>query len=142
MSKKPFATGKCLCGDVSYKINSEPLRMAQCHCEHCQRSTGTGHMSLAFFPRDAVIINGKTNSYTAIADNGGEVTRHFCPKCGSRLFGTNNVLTTMISVAIGCIDEKSWFQPQAIVYHKRKEAWDFIDETLPKFEEMPPLPKK
>ncbi len=138
MSDKPFATGKCLCGKVSYSITSEPVRMAQCHCEYCQRSSGTGHMSLAFFAKDDVTIVGKTNSYTTDADSGAEVTRHFCPDCGSRLFGTNNVLTTMIGVSMGCVDDGSWFKPGAIVYNKRKPDWDFMDESLPTFDAMPP----
>lgn len=141
MSEKPFATGRCLCGKVSYSITSEPLRMAQCHCDYCQRSSGTGHMSLAFFPKDAIAINGETNSHTTDADSGDKVTRHFCPDCGSRLFGTNNVVTNLMGIAVGCIDDSSWFKPGAIVYNKRKPVWDFMDESLPTFEAMPLAPK-
>lgn len=141
MSEKPFATGRCLCGKVSYRITSEPLRMAQCHCDYCQRSSGTGHMSLAFFMKDDVKIDGETSSYTTDADSGAEVTRLFCPDCGSRLFGTNNVMTSMIGVSVGCVDDNSWFKPGAVVYHKRKPGWDFMDESLPTFEGMPPPQK-
>lgn len=81
MSVKQFASGHCLCGNVSYKIFSEPVRMAQCHCNDCQKSTGTGHVSNAVFSIGAIMIDGDTNSYTAVADNGAEVTRHFCPEC-------------------------------------------------------------
>ena len=139
MSKSTFATGQCLCRKVQYSISSEPLGMAQCHCEHCQRSTGTGHMSLAFFNKDDVKIEGKTSSYTTTADDGAQLTRHFCPECGSRLFATNSVKTTMISIAVGCVDDNSWFKPGVIVYNKRKPAWDCMDTNLPTFEEMPPV---
>lgn len=138
MSDSVFTTGKCLCGKVNYSISAEPVRMAQCHCDHCRKSTGTGHMSLAFFDKSAVSISGETSSYTTVADNGAEVTRHFCPDCGSRLFATNNVLTEIMSIAIGCVDDDSWYKPQAIVYNKRKPAWDFMDPDLPTFDEMPP----
>lgn len=141
MSDKPFATGRCLCGKVSYSIASEPLRMAQCHCDYCQRSSGTGHMSIAFFPKDAITIKGETNSHTTDSDNEAEITRHFCPECGSRLFGTNNTMTSIMGIAVGCIDDNSWFKPGAIVYNKRKPGWDFMDESLPTFEAMPPPPK-
>lgn len=141
MSTKPFATGRCLCGKVTYSIAKSPLRMAQCHCDYCQSSSGTGHMSLAFFMKDDVAIDGETSTYTTDSDSGSEVTRHFCTDCGSRLFGTNTAMTTMIGVSIGCVDDHSWFKPGAIVYNKRKPEWDFMDESLPTFEEMPPLPK-
>lgn len=138
MSNKPFASGHCLCGKVNYKIKSEPVRMAQCHCDHCRYSTGTGHMSLAFFNKDDVEITGDTSSYTTTADSGAHVTRHFCPECGSRLFGTNDVLTSIMSFTVGCMDDSTWFKPQAIVYHKHKPDWDFMDPEVTTFEEMPP----
>lgn len=139
--EKPFATGGCLCGKVTYNLLSEPLRMAQCHCEHCRRSTGTGHMSLAFFDKDNVTIEGPTSSFTTTADNGAEVTRHFCPECGSRLYGTNNSNTSVVSITVGCVDDSSWFNPQAIVYNKQKPHWDHMDSNIKTFEEMPPPPK-
>ena len=142
MSEKPFATGSCLCGKVSLKAAVKPLLMGQCHCTDCQKSSGTGHMSLAFFPKETVSIEGETSAYTAVADNGAEVTRHFCPDCGSRLFGTNTVLKTVMGVAVGCLDEHEWFKADRIVYHKRKPVWDFMDETIPVYDEMPPMPPK
>ena len=140
MSENQFASGKCLCGKVNYTINAEPVKMAQCHCLDCQRSSGTGHFSLAFFPKDKVIIKGNTSSFTTKADDGPEITRHFCPECGSRLFAINNV-NSFMSIAVGCLNDNSWFKPQAIVYNKRKPAWDFMDGNLPIFDEMPPIPK-
>ena len=58
MSAKPFATGRCLCGAVTYTINAAPLAMGQCHCKDCQQSSGTGHMSLAFFKKADVEVKG------------------------------------------------------------------------------------
>ncbi len=141
MSKKCFAMGKCLCGSVKYTILSTPVRMGQCHCDHCRKSTGTGHSSNAFFKKSDVTIEGETSSYDSITDTGSTITRHFCPKCGSRLFGTSSLVTDIISVSAGTLDDSSWFKPNAIVYNKRKPKWDFMDENVPTFEEMPPLPK-
>lgn len=140
MSGKQFASGRCLCEKVSYTIHSEPLKMAQCHCLDCQRSSGTGHFSLAFFPKETVNISGETSSFTTTADGGPEITRHFCSECGSRLFATNNI-NALMSIAVGCVDDHSWFKPQAIVFDKRKPSWDCMDASLPTFDEMPPAPK-
>lgn len=142
MAEKPFATGGCLCGKVTYTLLNEPARMAQCHCDHCRLSTGTGHMSLAFFNKDDVNIEGSTSSYTTTSDSGTQLTRHFCPECGSRLYGTNSAVTGIVSIAVGCVDDSSWFKPQAIVYNKRKPHWDYMDESIKTFEEMPPAPPK
>ena len=52
MPDKPFATGQCQCGAVSFTIAAPPVTMGQCHCKDCQRVTGTGHISLARFKRE------------------------------------------------------------------------------------------
>ena len=37
--------GRCLCGDIRYKIDGLPSVMGVCHCKHCQHHiTGTGHV--------------------------------------------------------------------------------------------------
>jgi hypothetical protein len=90
MSNEPFATGHCLCGAVSCTINAKPIRMAQCHCKDCQRASGTGHTSFAFFKHDDVTIHGATASYVSTADSGNIKTGHFCPTCGSRVYGENS----------------------------------------------------
>lgn len=139
--KNSFATGQCLCGSVKYTIASPPVRMGQCHCDDCRKSSGTGHSSNAFFKKDDVVIEGKLSDFASTTDTGSKITRYFCPRCGSRLFGTSDVVTDIMSVSAGTLDDSSWFKPGAIVYTKRKPDWDFMDETVPTFEEMPPQPK-
>jgi len=137
MVKNSFATGQCLCGEVNYVIASNPIRMAQCHCDDCRKSTGTGHVSNAFFKQDDVEIKGETSCYSSKTDSGSIITRHFCPRCGSRLFGFNSAAENVIGVAVGTIKDSSWFKPDFIVYNKRKPKWDFMEENIPTFEEMP-----
>lgn len=138
MSEKYFATGQCLCGDVKYTIASAPIRMGQCHCDDCRRSSGTGHASNAFFKKEDVNIEGETSSYDSTTDTGSTITRHFCPKCGSRLYGFNSVAKNMIGIAVGTINESQWFKADFIVYNKSKPKWDCMDANIPVFEEMPP----
>ncbi len=142
MSDPAFASGHCLCGTVTFSIAHPPARMAQCHCDHCQRASGTGHLSIAFFKTEDVSIQGETSAYTSITDTGSELTRHFCTTCGSRLFGTNTARAGIISVMAGVIDDHSWFKPDAIVYNRNKPVWDYMDPDVPTFETMPPPPPK
>lgn len=111
-------TGRCLCGVVSYSINGQPLGMGQCHCKDCQRASGTGHMSLARFRKDDVVIKGQTTSYASRADSGNTNTRHFCPTCGSRIYGENSARPGVVNVSVGCMEDHSWFAPGVVVYAK------------------------
>lgn len=140
MSKKPFATGHCLCGAVKLQLNAEPIRMAQCHCKDCQRASGGGHMSLAFFKRADAEITGETRSFPAKADSGNINTRHFCPTCGGRLFGENSARPGIIGVSVGNLDDNSWFRTQAVVYTKDRPCWDVTPTDVPNFDMMPPPP--
>ena len=138
MSNEPFATGHCLCGAVKFTIKAAPVGMGQCHCKDCQRASGTGHMSLARFKKEDVTIQGETRSYASTADSGNINTRHFCPKCGSRVYGENSARPSLINVAVGCVDNNNWFSPGAVVYAKDRPAWDITPTNIPNFDRMPP----
>ena len=141
MTTKPFATAKCLCGAVSLTIKGQPIGTGQCHCKDCQRASGTGHMSLAFFNKADVEISGHTASFGVKADSGNTNTRHFCPKCGSRMYGENSARPGFMGISAGVVDDNAWFTPQRVVYVKDKPAWDVTDTGVPNFPMMPPPPK-
>lgn len=123
-------TGQCHCGDVTYKISSKPVKMAQCHCNACRRITGTGHNVQAFFKLDSVEIVGKTSTHQSKADSGNIRTRHFCPNCGSRLFSYNSGVPNIVGISAGSFDDSSWFRPEVILYNSERPVWDKIYENI------------
>ncbi len=129
-------SGHCHCGEVSYKVTGEPVRMAQCHCNACRRTTGTGHNVLAFFNKDQLSISGKTRTHQSSADSGNTRTRHFCPTCGSRLFSENSRTPETIGIAVGSFDNSDWFKPEVILYTSEHPVWDPIDPEIPTHEQM------
>lgn len=131
-------TGSCLCGAVSYTIDAAPLRVAQCCCADCRKATGTGHITLAFFPADKMTISGELAEFTVTADSGNLNTRMFCPRCGSRLLTRNSAREGVYGVAVGTMDDAGGLQPQAVVYAEQNYGWDLLDGALPKFDKMPP----
>jgi len=96
-------------------------------------------MSLARFNRDDVTIVGTTASYASTAESGNINTRHFCPTCGSRVYGENSARPGLVNVTVGCMDDNSWFSPQMVVYAKDRPAWDTTSKDVPNFERMPPV---
>lgn len=140
MSEQPFVTGQCLCGAVRYAIRGEPLRMAQCHCQDCQRASGCGHMSLAFFREADMDIQGDVASYAVRSDAGRINTRYFCPNCGGRLFGANSAAPGVRAVTAGSMDDAGFFKPGAIIYTRRKWDWDVNDPQIKSFAGAPPRP--
>jgi hypothetical protein len=137
MPNTPFATGHCLCGAVSYVVTGEPVGTGQCHCKDCQRASGTGHMSLARFKAEDVAMTGRTASFASTAASGNINTRHFCPSCGSRLYGQNSAAPGILNLSVGCIDDNDWFRTQRVVYAKDRPSWDVTPTDVPNFERMP-----
>ena len=111
--------------------------MIQCHCLDCQAFSGAGHSSLAYFGAGDVQIDGELADYTVSADSGAEMTRSFCPNCGSRLLGRNSTRPELLSVNVGCLENSDWFKPQAILYTSRRHDWDITSDDTPQFEKMP-----
>ena len=132
-----LTTGRCLCGAVSYRLTGQPLRMAQCHCKACQRSTGTGHISNAFFKEDQLELHGTVTGYGHTADSGNINTRYFCPTCGSRVYNTNSARPGTVGIAVGCADDNEWFSPGAILYCRDRPGWDHTTRDVPNHEAMP-----
>lgn len=142
MTRSGTHTGRCQCGDVTFEIDAEPMMAGQCHCRDCQRSSGTGHVNIVGFPRTAVRVTGTTATFQSLADSGATVTRSFCPRCGSRLFGATTSMPDMLTVNAGVLDDMSAYRAQMTVYAKRRPAWDPVAEGVPVFEAMPPMPSK
>lgn len=138
MSESPFATGSCRCGAITLTLKEKPKMMLQCHCLDCQKAGGGGHSSHAYFDEKAVVVEGEAAGHTVLADSGNEMTRYFCPRCGSRLYGRNGGRPNLVSIEVGCLDDQSWFSPQAVLYTSRRHDWDIISDEISSFEEMPP----
>ena len=135
-----LTTGKCLCGEVKYTITGEPLRMIQCHCKDCQRATGTGHISNAFFKKDQVEISGELKSFDITAASGNTNRRHFCPNCGSRIYNEITAREGIIGIHVGCCDNNDWYEPNAVIYTDDRAGWDLTSADVPNHAAMPPPP--
>jgi hypothetical protein len=131
--------GGCLCGLVRFRIEGEPMMSGRCCCQACQKLSGAGNTENIAFAEDAFSIAGEVARYDWTADSGGTVTTSFCPRCGSPLFGKSTTMPGMQMVRVGALDDPGAYQPQMMVYAKRRHAWVQHDDALPTFDTMPPM---
>jgi len=130
-------TGRCLCGACAYEIDGEPVVVAHCHCLDCQRGTGAGHSTGAMFAEADVRLNGPAATYVFKSDAGNDVTRLFCSRCGSPLFGRNTGMPGFMTVSLGTLDPSDDLAPQVVIFARSRRSWDLMDETLATFPEQP-----
>jgi len=131
-------SGNCLCGAVSYLCKVEPVMAGNCHCNDCKKSSGSGYSPTLFFPEPSVSISGEVKFYESKGKSGKLVSRGFCPNCGSQLFGKPEVLPGLIAIRAGTLEDTSKYKPQLDLFTSHAVEWDVMDESLPKFSEMPP----
>jgi len=103
--------GGCLCGRVRFVAVGQPYRVSLCHCLDCRKHHGALFHASAIFPQDAVRIEGQTRDYAG---------RHFCPHCGSSVFGRSD---DEIEVSIGALDTTDRLQPTYELWTIRRESW-------------------
>lgn len=136
-------SGRCLCGDVSYRITADPVVSRICWCRDCQRIASNGTVN-AIFPTLAIAISGTPAEYLRSADSGHQVRRRFCPRCGSHLFADSTGRPGLTVVRLGTLDEPSSIRPSANIWSASAPAWACLDGTLERIERQslpPPAPK-
>jgi len=74
--------GQCHCGSLRVIATGEPDRVYLCHCNACQRRTGTAFHFGASYPKDRVRLEGERKIYERDADSGYRIRFHFCPNGG------------------------------------------------------------
>ncbi|KAG7086273.1 hypothetical protein E1B28_002238 [Marasmius oreades] len=93
MSKPDGTTaraGSCLCKGVKLQITGDPFTFVVCHCQNCQKASGTAFLSNMFFKDKNVLITEGSDLIKRYDDSntasGRTLGRHFCSNCGSTLF--------------------------------------------------------
>lgn len=104
-------TGGCLCGAVRLVANGRPNRTGLCHCMDCRKHHGSLFHASAIFAADAVTVTGETHSYQG---------RHFCPTCGSSVFGRSG---EEFELNLGALDAPNQLRPSYELWTIRRETW-------------------
>jgi hypothetical protein len=103
--------GGCLCGDLRIVATGQPYRVGACHCLDCRKHHGALFHASAIFPQHAVTVRGEAREFAG---------RHFCPRCGSSVFGRSG---DEVEVNLGALDDIDQFRPTYELWTIRREAW-------------------
>ena len=134
---EPVYAGGCHCGAVRYEAKCKPVVVAHCHCEDCQRMSGSGHSTGAMFGIENIKITGEVKEYRIKSDHGNEVIKSFCANCGSSLFGRNSGMQGFVTIALGTMDDSSSLVPEVSVFNRNRKPWDIMSKNIMVFETQP-----
>lgn len=126
-------TGQCLCGEVKYQIEGDPVAAGICHCKNCQRQSGAAFSTLWGVPKASLKFNANEPKVyrDSDTDSGGTVERWFCGNCGSPIYSAVPGQPDVAYLKTGTLDDTSTFVPQFHVWCGSKQAWVDIPDGVP-----------
>ena len=132
----PRASGRCLCGAVSYEVRG-PLRdVLLCHCVECRRWGGyVGAFTSARLECFA-IADESALRWVSSPGSDRHARRGFCGECGSSLFW-QPADADRINIAVGTLDRPTGLEIAGHWYAHQAGDYDALpDDGLPRDAEL------
>jgi hypothetical protein len=126
--------GGCSCGEVRYRLTSDPLFVNCCHCLNCQRQTGSAFVINVLIEADRVeVLAGEPVTVDVPRDDGSTQRIHRCPTCQVAVY-SEYTRPEVHFVRGGTLDDPSSVAPDAHIYTRSKVPWVTLPEGVPAFE--------
>jgi len=126
--------GGCSCGEVRYRLASEPLFVHCCHCLNCQRQTGSAFVINLLIETDRVeLLSGEPSPVDVPRDDGSMQRIWRCPTCEVALY-SEYTYPTIRFVRAGTLDEPRKITPDVHIFTKSKVDWVVLPESIPAFD--------
>jgi hypothetical protein len=123
---EPRATGRCLCGAVTYEVHG-PLRdVVLCHCVECVRWSGNAG-AFAAAANEHLVISGDTLQWIDSPASSRSAQRAFCTACGSGMFW-KAAGAERTGIAAGTLDAPTGLRQTAHIYTHQAPDWDALPE--------------
>ena len=130
-------TGECLCGNVSYTLEGEPIFSLVCHCKNCQKQSGSAFSINVICRLDQIEVSGNLSIYEGLSDAGNTVFRKFCGNCGSPIFSELTAHPGLIALKVGSLNDTSKVMPSSQVWCDSGQGWLKIEGDMPRFAKNP-----
>ena len=124
--------GGCACGEVRYRLASEPLFVHCCHCLNCQRQTGSAFVINALIEADRVELLAGEPEVVPVPRGSKTQKIWRCSTCQVAVY--SQYTTPRIRfVRAGTLDDPSSVTPDVHIYTRSKVPWVELPENVPAF---------
>jgi hypothetical protein len=115
--------GRCLCGDLEYRLIEDPLTVYLCHCTDCQTQSGTSFATSMIVRDDAFeILRGPVDVVEIELDDGRVRHSQHCRRCRVRVGGPSGADGFAV-IEPGTLDDTSWFRPVGHIWTRSAQPW-------------------
>jgi hypothetical protein len=123
-------TSRCACGRLAVTVHNEPVAVATCHCDFCQKRTGSVFGVAAYFDVDEELeVHGEVRVFNGLEldgvgdGTGRSVSYHFCPTCGSTLYWTIRGENPVMAMAVGNFVDPAFPAPVMELHTELRHLW-------------------
>jgi hypothetical protein len=126
--------GGCACGEIRYRLTSDPLFIHCCHCLNCQRQTGSAFVINLLIETDRLeLLEGVPQPVDVPRDDGSTQQIFRCPTCQVAVFSHYGNPGVRF-VRGGTLDDPSGVAPDVHIYTRSKLPSVTIPDSVPAFE--------
>ncbi len=116
--------GACLCGAYAYEAEIDPSRVVVCHCTDCQVSSASAYRFGVLVPKeDFHPLRGALKAFVKTAESGNLRALHFCPECGTAIYGADPENATHFSLRLGTARQRAELAPKTQVWRRSALPW-------------------
>lgn len=129
-------TGSCLCGAVRFEVNGEFENLYLCHCNRCQKDTGSAHAANLFSSSAKLIWKAGEDKIKTYQLPSTKHVKSFCSNCGSALpsLQMNN---QFVVVPAGSLDQDISIKPTAHIFTSSSASWAHNMDNVQSYEALP-----
>ena len=126
--------GGCACGQVHYRLVSDPLFVHCCHCLNCQRQTGSAFVVNALIETDRVqLLQGTPVEVSVPRDDGSAQRILRCPSCQIAVWSFYT-RPQLCFVRAGTLDAPASVAPDVHIFVRSKLPWVSLPPSVPAFD--------
>ena len=141
MNSSMSHAGGCVCGAIRFSAAGDPLRVTVCHCQWCQRRTGSAFGIELVFDPDRIEMSGDSPArYRHVSDESGRwLEIEFCGQCGGNLGFTLQAAPEIRTLPAGAFDDPSWITPERQIFRhvfaRSRRDWSDLSSEVAIYEE-------
>ena len=122
-------TGHCLCGAITFRLDGPHNWVGHCHCDSCRRATASPITTFIGHPDGHWSFTKGTPAEFASSP---QVTRAFCPSCGSPIFYRSAQIPGETHFYATLLDDPVPLSPTVHWHYDEALPWLHVTDDLPK----------
>lgn len=131
-------SGRCMCGEVEYRLKDEPVTYYACHCTDCQKRAGSGFGLSMWVKRASLeVTKGEVALQVLAGPDGSPRHQRICARCGVRLWSEPAKRPELAVLRPGTLDNAKQFTPVAHIWTRSALPWVAIPEGAARYEKQP-----